>query len=128
MIAHRIKNDYRALLKAGYAAVKHERKNKIQIRQRIRNRFEDSSSSLAVNDQKIQNTIEFLKTAAKRRGLEHDIVRNICNLDRYRAEYDIRPPMYSKKFSKEVRQLHQSSYEELDLLIKMLNDDLQICL
>ncbi|KAI8136686.1 hypothetical protein BJV82DRAFT_675801 [Fennellomyces sp. T-0311] len=124
-VSRRIKHDYRALLKAGYAAVQHERHAKTQIRQRIRDRFE--STSLA-NETKVQNTIQFLITASKRRGLEHDIVRNICQLDRYRAQYDIRPPLYNRKLPAPVRAVHDSSYEELDVLIRMLNNELQLLL
>ncbi|KAI9258085.1 hypothetical protein BDA99DRAFT_515186 [Phascolomyces articulosus] len=127
MNVSKVKHDYRALLKAGYAAVQYERHHKLQIHQRIRHRFEHPPSPV-VNDTQINNTIEFLNTAAKRRGLEHDIVRNICSLDRYRAQYDIRPPLYNRKLTPDIRHLHDTSHDELDELIKLLNNELELCL
>lgn len=38
----------------------------------------------------VNNTLEFLNIAAKRRGLESAVVRNICDLEYYMAEYSIR--------------------------------------
>ncbi|KAG2224812.1 hypothetical protein INT45_005336 [Circinella minor] len=126
MNATKLKHEYRALLKAGYAAVKYEPYSKFQIHQRIRHNFE--KATIPIHETKIKNTIEFLNTAAKRHGLEHDIVRNICKLDRYRAQYNIRPPMYNKKFPPAIQQLHDTSYEELDALIDSLNNELELCL
>ena len=56
MNAAKLKHEYRALLKAGYAAVKYERHSKFQIHQRIRHRFENST--VPVNETR-SNTREY---------------------------------------------------------------------
>lgn len=68
---------YRAVYKAGLAAVQHSSPARFAIRDKVRKAFRSSDAS-QFSQQRVDNTVEFLKIAGKRKGIEHDIVRNLC--------------------------------------------------
>lgn len=70
-------SSYRALYKAGLAAVQHSSPARYAVRDKIRAAFRSSTPS-QFSQQRVDNTVEFLQIAAKRKGIEHDIVRNLC--------------------------------------------------
>ncbi|OLL24095.1 UPF0593 mitochondrial protein [Neolecta irregularis DAH-3] len=67
---------YRKLLKSGLKAVCFALPNRYSIRDRIRGGFEDSNFRPSI--EAIENTVAFLDIAARRKGLEDRIVKNIC--------------------------------------------------
>lgn len=69
---------YRALYKAGLAAVQHSSPARFAIRDKLRHAFRSSSSSSVFSQTRADNTVAFLRVAARRKGLEHDVVRNLC--------------------------------------------------
>lgn len=67
---------YRALYKAGLAAVQHSSPARFAIRDKLRSAFRGGSARFS--QQRADNTVAFLRVAARRKGLEHEIVRNLC--------------------------------------------------
>ncbi|ORY99951.1 hypothetical protein BCR43DRAFT_484607 [Syncephalastrum racemosum] len=116
---------YRALLRAGYAAVGYDRALKEALRRRVRDRFEQQKG-VDATDVQIRNTLEFLNIAGRRKGLEHNIVRNLCELDTKQALYDIRSPRFTKK--KETQALHNEFYDDYHDVCVKLNAELDLCL
>ncbi|KAJ8654372.1 hypothetical protein O0I10_009940 [Lichtheimia ornata] len=116
---------YRTFLKAGYAAVGHRAKDKQAIRDRIRSRFEHGDMADPV---KSENTLRMLIDASHYRGMERAVVRNICRLYALEKEYAIRPPFYNRKLRPEIKHLHDHAYDDIHLLVQMLNKEMNLCL
>ncbi|KAI8638443.1 hypothetical protein BD408DRAFT_446809 [Parasitella parasitica] len=118
---------YRQFLRAGDAAVNGV--NKRHVKSLIRQGFENK---LYLTDPEIEikakNTLMLLNNASLRKGIEYDIVRNLCQLKYFKDKDDIRPPLYNRKMQPHVKKLHDESRKELELVIDMLNKDLKLCL
>lgn len=81
---------YRQFLKAGEAAVISSQ-TKRNIRLLIREGFESDKFRADPNiDTKMKNTLELLRIASQRRGLEYDIVKNLVELKADRDRYEKR--------------------------------------
>ncbi|CDS10386.1 hypothetical protein LRAMOSA03062 [Lichtheimia ramosa] len=116
---------YRAFLKAGYAAVGRRTQEKQAMRDRIRSRFEQQDN---VDSVKSENTLRMLIDASQYRGIERAVVRNICRLHALEKEYAIRPPYYNRKLRPEIKHLHDHAYDDIHVLIQMLNKEMNLCL
>ncbi|PWW78346.1 DUF1763-domain-containing protein [Tuber magnatum] len=68
---------YRALYKAGLAAVQYSSPARYSIRDKLRKAFRHSDPN-RFSQQRVNNTVQFLRTAARRKGMEHCIVKNLC--------------------------------------------------
>ncbi|CCX34961.1 hypothetical protein FPQ18DRAFT_380999 [Pyronema domesticum] len=68
---------YRHLMKAGLFAVQYSNPARFQIRDKLRDAFRYTPVE-HYNPRRIQNTIDFLYTAGRYKGLEHKIVKNLC--------------------------------------------------
>ncbi|KAL7272887.1 hypothetical protein RUND412_004289 [Rhizina undulata] len=68
---------YRCVYKAGLAAIQFSTPARYAVRDKIRKAFRSSPPS-AYSQLRIDNTVEFLRIAARRRGIEHQIIRNLC--------------------------------------------------
>lgn len=66
---------YRALYKAALAAVQHSSPARYAVRDKLRSAFRSRGVFVP---QRADNTVAFLRTAAWRKGLEHQVVRNLC--------------------------------------------------
>ncbi|CAO0799221.1 unnamed protein product [Mucor circinelloides] len=120
-------SQYRQFLKAGDAAV--DSVDKKHIKLLIRQGFENKQYLTDPEvDVKVKNTLTLLKNASSRRGIEHDIVHNLCQLKYFRDKDNIRPPLFNRKLSPQLQKLHGNSQKELELVIDMLNKDLKLCL
>ncbi|KAL7328067.1 hypothetical protein PS15p_206391 [Mucor circinelloides] len=120
-------SQYRQFLKAGDAAV--DGVDKKHIKLLIRQGFENKQYLTDPEvDVKVKNTLTLLKNASSRRGIEHDIVHNLCQLKYFRDKDNIRPPLFNRKLSPQLQKLHGNSQKELELVIDMLNKDLKLCL
>ncbi|CAO3609291.1 unnamed protein product [Mucor fragilis] len=120
-------SQYRQFLKAGDAAV--DGADKKHIKLLIRQGFENKQYLTDPEiDVKVKNTLTLLKNAAGKRGIEHDIVHNLCQLKYFGDKDSIRPPHFNRKLSPQLQKLHNDSQKELGLVIDMLNKDLKLCL
>ncbi|CEP19127.1 hypothetical protein [Parasitella parasitica] len=122
-----IRGQYRQFLQAGYAAVDSVNKRHIKslIRQGFENRQYLTDPEIHV---KAENTLMLLNNASLRKGIERDIVQNLCQLNYFKDKDDVRPPFYNRKMPPHVKKLHDDSRKELELVIDMLNKDLKLCL
>ncbi|GAN04701.1 radical sam proteins [Mucor ambiguus] len=123
----KVASQYRHFLKAGDAAVDGVDKKhiKLLIRQGFENKQYLTDPEIEV---KVKNTLTLLKNASGKRGIEHDIVHNLCQLKYFGDKDNIRPPHFNRKLSPQVQKLHNDSQQELKLVINMLNKDLKLCL
>ncbi|KAG0131701.1 hypothetical protein HOY82DRAFT_484864 [Tuber indicum] len=72
-------HSYRALYKAGLAAVQYSSPARYSIREKLRKAFRSSNPN-RFSQQRVDNTVRFLRTAARRKGMEHCIVKNLCKV------------------------------------------------
>ncbi|GAA5816426.1 hypothetical protein MFLAVUS_009955 [Mucor flavus] len=120
---------YRTFLKAGEAAVSTTPHSKRNMKSLIRKGFTNNVFLCDPNiHTKAQNTLELLHIAAVRKGLERDIVNNICELKYEQEKYDKRPPFYNRNLSSQLKEIHSTSRKEIELTIDMLNKELNLCL
>ncbi|KAI7891024.1 uncharacterized protein EV154DRAFT_509760 [Mucor mucedo] len=119
---------YRTFLKAGNAVVSTPQ-SKRNMKSLIREGFtSDRFATDARIDVKVKNTLELLRIAATRKGLERDIVNNLCELKYDEDKYNKRPPFFNRNLSSQLKAMHYASREELNLTIDILNKDLDLCL
>ena len=77
---------YRALLKASLAAVQYTVPERYVVRDKLRTAFRFTPVS-HYSPRRIHNTLEFLWTAAEKRGLEHKIVKHLCRVHYYQMTF-----------------------------------------
>jgi hypothetical protein len=69
---------YRSLYRASLRAVQYSKPNRYIARDQLRQAFRREDPS-TFNQEKIDATVEFLNLAARERGLEHKIVKNLLH-------------------------------------------------
>ncbi|CAJ0826911.1 7680_t:CDS:2 [Entrophospora sp. SA101] len=114
---------YRRLRRAGEESVLYSRPAIYYVRQRIREGFREYEN--VTDEQLLQDLFE---RAAERKGIEHRVIRNLCEMTYIQNRYRTRPPFVNKKQKIEKYLIHQGSYRDLYDMIKMLNDTLKLCL
>ncbi|KAF8248299.1 DUF1763-domain-containing protein [Wilcoxina mikolae CBS 423.85] len=77
---------YRQLYKVALAAVQYTVPARYTVRDKLRTAFRSTPAS-HYNERRISNTLDFLHTAAKKRGLEHKLVKNLCMVHYYQLSY-----------------------------------------
>ena len=70
---------YRHLFKRSLRAVQYSKPARFVVRDRMRKAFRDSPVD-AFDAQRVAKTLEFLSGAAKTKGLEHKIVKNLMHV------------------------------------------------
>ncbi|KTW26737.1 hypothetical protein T552_02741 [Pneumocystis carinii B80] len=133
---------YRQFLRIGRQAVCDSIPAKYIIRDKIRAAFR----VLPPPTERINNTLQFLVRASKRKGLEHAILKNLCYLDKsknlYIKRYFNKSSIYSRRTSfhiyrrrkplstmkEEEKFLYKRIYDEPDLAIYMINETCGLCL
>ena len=76
---HEIITAYRHSLRAGLRAVLYSKPARFTIRDHVRAAFRNGQSA-DLDPVRLSRTLEFLGNAARYRGLEHRIVRNMCHV------------------------------------------------
>jgi hypothetical protein len=76
---------YRHLFRAALRAVRHSSPAKYQIRDTMRSAFRTGALS-SFNNQRIQNTLHFLRRAELHAGMEHKILRNLLHVKYWRNQ------------------------------------------
>ncbi|KAL1915580.1 uncharacterized protein VTP21DRAFT_6704 [Calcarisporiella thermophila] len=123
---------YRRLWRAGHAAVSNAAPAKYIFRRKLRDGFNENLS--ASPDQcpilfsRAHNTLLFLDQAARRRGLEHKVIKNLCQMGIYHQKYAERPPFWNRKLKPHQHKLHAASYDGYYRTIEMLNESLGVFL
>ncbi|RPB14493.1 DUF1763-domain-containing protein [Morchella conica CCBAS932] len=112
---------YRALYKAGLAAVQYSHPARYAIRDKLRAAFRNPRQPHQLlgereqfSQERIDNTVEFLRTAARRKGVEHEIVRNLTMVHYWRV------------MRKQSRIIHgyESAYNSYNENIALLNESM----
>ncbi|MCJ1229593.1 hypothetical protein MMC12_006262 [Toensbergia leucococca] len=80
-----ILHSYRNLLRTGLHAVQYAKPARYTVQSRLRNAYRTNGSA-DFNAEKIQNTLLFLKNAAKETGLEHRILKNLLHVWWYQTK------------------------------------------
>ena len=90
-------------------AVKYSVPAKYSVRDKIRLGFLEKTGS--VSQETVDNTVLFLETAAKRKGMEHKLVRNVCLHD-WSKRKDVKSqekfPEVQARYYDTLRQLNES--------------------
>ncbi|KAF3924216.1 hypothetical protein ABW21_db0202508 [Orbilia brochopaga] len=132
---------YRHLLRAGLRAVQYSTPARYAIRDKLRQAFISETPQNAnvytspashiptvfpktFSQTRIDNTVRFLNTAATRRGMEHEIVRNLCHVEYRRAAH--RFPRAAKGLKPEDWEPLNILFGEYDDTLRMLNETMQL--
>lgn len=87
---HEIVSSYRALMSAGLKAIKYSSPHRYALRDRLRAGFRAGSAS-DYDSNKVARTVEFLHAAAEWRGLEHRVLKNLCQVWLVRGFVRLKP-------------------------------------
>ncbi|KAI5205468.1 hypothetical protein E4T39_02972 [Aureobasidium subglaciale] len=108
---------YRHLLRTSLQAIRYAKPTRFTLQSHLRHSFRHPKASF--NDQEITQTLEFLSNAAKYKGIEQKVVRNLMHvwgckdrdipatLKRARKDMDFRDAAYAR-FDDDVRMLERS--------------------
>ncbi|KAI9903207.1 hypothetical protein N3K66_002559 [Trichothecium roseum] len=136
---------YRHLLRRAAAAVSHAQPASTIARDALRSAFRDpvgsgSSSSNGsgggsgvggLDPERVKRTIWFLTAAAKERGLEHQVVKNMVavrrgRMPRHGVVFDA--VHRSQKQKQEFKEHKNTAYHHYEMTIAMLNETMGLCL
>jgi hypothetical protein len=90
-----IRSTYRRLWRAAHAAIQNHGPEKIAIRNKLRHAFRTETTLPSPIE--IANTERFLWIAGRRRGVENNVVKNLCFVDSKRARKIRFGLLWSKK-------------------------------
>ncbi|KAI4795237.1 hypothetical protein E4T45_12217 [Aureobasidium sp. EXF-8846] len=111
---------YRHLLRTSLQATRYAKPARFTLQSHLRSSFRNPTSPF--NSQQISQTREFLQNAAKYKGLEDKIVRNLLHVWGCRHR-DV--PTLLRRDKKDMR-LRDAAYEKFDDHVKMLERSLGI--
>ncbi|GAB7361189.1 hypothetical protein MBLNU230_g1221t1 [Neophaeotheca triangularis] len=114
---------YRALYKHSLRAVQYSIPSRYTFRDHIRSAFRSSHVS-EFDAIRIAKTLQFLDGAAKYRGLEHRIVKNLSRVWWERA----RLPYQRTHERPDVRPFRMNAYDDFDRTIEGLNTSMGLCI
>ncbi|KAF8474970.1 hypothetical protein BDZ91DRAFT_789206 [Kalaharituber pfeilii] len=107
---------YRALYRQGLKAVQYSAPARYAIRDKLRKSFRQRSQT-DFNQKRIDNTLEFLRTAAERVGIEHRIVRNLCHVHFWQQN-----PKTRRQVTAALRQNAPATFQAYEETIRLLNE------
>ncbi|KAF4948321.1 hypothetical protein FGADI_9793 [Fusarium gaditjirri] len=122
-IRHAYRNLYRNLLKA----VQYTIPARFVARDQLRTAFREPGATY--DGRGIKRTIWFLQAAAREKGLEHKILKNLLRVQqvRYRKkDYSTYDPL--KHAEQEMKDAKATAYHHYDMTVAMLNKTMGICL
>ncbi|CAG8958322.1 hypothetical protein HYFRA_00000678 [Hymenoscyphus fraxineus] len=112
---------YRGLLKA----VQYSKPARYTARNQLRLAFRTEDPA-TFDQQKIDNTIEFLGYAAKEAGLEHKLVKNILLTNWWKARIHVPRTKGSKETI--AAEMQRKATLNYTMTLAMLNDSMGLCL
>ncbi|KAI7091251.1 hypothetical protein KC356_g815 [Hortaea werneckii] len=112
---------YRRLFTSALRAVQYSKPARYVCRDRIRDAFRNSpADSFDLN--KVDRTLAFLNNAAKHKGLEHRIVKNLMFVWWEQAKLMRRP------YRKDVSPLRRTVYDGFGQTVAKLNESMGMCI
>ncbi|KAF7874150.1 hypothetical protein EAF04_002822 [Stromatinia cepivora] len=115
---------YRGLYRALLHAVQYAKPARYMGRNMLRDEFRKGNPE-TFDQIRIDNTIKFLKLAAKETGLEHKLVKNLL---RVQYERGVQWKMQLKERTPMQKHLRQNTMTHYDKTIEMLNESMGLCL
>jgi len=122
-IIHTYRHLYRALLHA----VQFSKPASFVVRDQLRTAFRREDPK-TFNQQRISNTLDFLEGAAREKGLEHRILKNLIHVAYARAEDQLLSPAKKARISPLEAHLSASALKYYEMTLAMLNDSMGLCL
>ena len=71
---------YRHLLRAGLRAVQFSKPARFAVRDQLRDGFREAASAAELDGQRVRRTVHFFNAAAREKGLEHRILKNLVRV------------------------------------------------
>ncbi|MCJ1299373.1 hypothetical protein MMC08_002165 [Hypocenomyce scalaris] len=119
--AKEIIQSYRQLYRHGLQAVQYSSPARHTLKDRLRRAYRNGTAA-DFDAEKIENTIQFLSNAAKEKGMEHRIVKNLLHAwwwERY---------LRSSLQKPEISQIRETAYRHFYITLKAFNDSMSMCL
>ncbi|KAK7980104.1 hypothetical protein PG990_002968 [Apiospora arundinis] len=128
-VIHAYRHLYRGLLHA----VQFSKPARYVARHQLRTAFEESGATFDAKS--VANTIGFLDAAARSRGPEHKVLKNLLMIAYFRL-YGHRPSWKHVKLDTQMRRketefakhARETAYKHYDMTIAMLNKSMGLCL
>ncbi|KAK7538358.1 uncharacterized protein J3D65DRAFT_551955 [Phyllosticta citribraziliensis] len=121
--------EYRRLYTWGLRAVQYSQPARFVVRDTLRHFFRKNAAA-SFDQEKIDNTVEFLRGAAHERGLEHQIVKNLVRIwnkeNSYRRSKHATDPTALNE--PHWYQVARTAYEPFHHSVRMLNESMNMCL
>ncbi|KAM0264676.1 hypothetical protein ACHAQJ_000501 [Trichoderma viride] len=119
---------YRRLYRGLLRAVKYSAPARYVVRDQLRAAFRERNASL--DSEGVKRTVWFLEAAAKERGLEHKILKNLIRvrLDRAWGTKTWKRALNETKMKPDARHLQQNAMQHYDMTVAMLNKSMGLCL
>ncbi|KXT12997.1 hypothetical protein AC579_3162 [Pseudocercospora musae] len=112
---------YRHLYQGLLRAVQYSKPARYIVRDRLRAGFDEQSGN-SFEPKRIANTLEFLDGAAKTRGLEHKILKNLVYVDWGESKNRL----YTLR--KDILPLRINAYKNFYQTLDKLNESMEMCL
>jgi hypothetical protein len=119
---------YRHLYRGALRAVMYSSPARITVRNQLRQGFRDETGTL--DPEAVKRTLWFLDAAAKERGLEHKILKNLVAVrgakksHSWRYQYNVLKHMKKGKSPPDESQI----LEHFEMTLAMLNKSMGLCL
>ncbi|KAF2275552.1 DUF1763-domain-containing protein [Westerdykella ornata] len=117
---------YRHLLRQSLRAIQFSKPARFTLRNRLRLAFRRGDAA-DFDQQKINNTLEFLRYATVENGLEHKIVKNLLFVWWHEAE-GIHKKIGKKPVTLQEAEINITAYDTFNHQIRMLNESMGMCL
>ncbi|KAH0528430.1 hypothetical protein TsFJ059_003299 [Trichoderma semiorbis] len=123
-ITHAYRHLYRGLLRA----VQYSAPARYVVRDQLRAAFRERDAAL--DREGVKRTVWFLEAAAKERGLEHKILKNLIRvrLDRSWGLRTWKRALNETKQKSDTRKLQQDAMQHYNMTVAMLNKSMGLCL
>ncbi|KAL6864198.1 hypothetical protein J3F83DRAFT_715994 [Trichoderma novae-zelandiae] len=126
-ITHAYRRLYRSLLQA----VRYSAPARYVVRDQLRAAFrERGATAAALDGEGVKRTVWFLQAAARERGLEHRILKNLVRV-RLEGGWGVRSwrrALNETKQKPDVKQLQQGAMQHYNMTVAMLNKSMGLCL
>ncbi|KAH6614075.1 hypothetical protein C7974DRAFT_368165 [Boeremia exigua] len=117
---------YRHILRNSLRAIQFSRPARFTLLDRVRAAFRKGAVA-DYDEQKIANTVEFLRYAAKQNGLEHKIIKNLMYVW-WQQDRGGRTRGKTKSRFRDHLEIRTTAYDTLNHNIRMLNESMGTCI
>ncbi|KAK7511009.1 uncharacterized protein IWZ02DRAFT_431035 [Phyllosticta citriasiana] len=125
----KILREYRRLYTWSLRAVQYSQPARYIVRDTLRHFFRKNAAA-SFDQEKVDNTVEFLRGAALERGMEHQIVKNLIHTWKKEFVFSRSKTVTQPNVLGEPtwHQVAKTAYEPFHHAIRMLNESMDMCL